>query len=188
MSEGQFAENFTKVKTSGVGMELLKKCRLITGRNSDGDSFHVKHEKGENQFRLYFVDSPESEYKEYGGGENNGERLDEQAEYFGGMSRDAVASVGMDAKAFVLGLLKKGDFQVLTKWEDVMRPGREYCLVIVNWEGRLVYLHEVLVAQGLVRVHTRGADLPGCRGWRQQKDYLKAWEKEVKKAGIGAWG
>jgi endonuclease YncB( thermonuclease family) len=80
LPEGQFAEKFTKVKTSGAGLEHLKKCRLITGRNSDGDSFHVKHEKGENQFRLYFVDAPESEYKEYGGGENNSERLNEQAE------------------------------------------------------------------------------------------------------------
>ena len=188
LSEGQFAEKFTKVKTSGAGLEHLKKCRLITGRNSDGDSFHVKHEKGENQFRLYFVDAPESEYKEYGRGENNGERLDEQAEYFGGMSRDAIASVGKDAKAFVLGILKEGDFQVLTKWEDVVRPGREYCFVIVKWEGRDVYLHELLVGQGLARMKTRGADLPGGRGWRQQREYLEKWEKDVKKNGIGAWG
>lgn len=187
-AEGQFEEKFTPVKTSGAGLELLENCRLITGRNSDGDSFHVKHEKGENQFRLYFVDTPESEYKEYGRGENNGERLDEQGEYFNGMDRDDVTKVGKDAKAFVLNLLKEQEFKVLTKWEDVVRPGREYCFVIVNWEGREVFLHELLVAQGLVRVHTRGADLPGGRGWRQQREYLEKWEKEVAKAGVGAWG
>ena len=32
----------------------LKECRLITGRNGDGDSFHVKHEQGETEFRLYY--------------------------------------------------------------------------------------------------------------------------------------
>lgn len=188
MSEGQFADKFTAVKTSGAGLELLEDCRLITGRNSDGDSFHVKHAKGENQFRLYFVDAPESEYKEYGGGENNGKRLDDQGEYFNGLDRKATAAVGKDARAFVLGLLKGGEFKVLTKWEDVVRPGREYCFVIVNWEGREVYLHELLVAQGLVRVHTRGADLPQGRGWKQQRKYLEDWEVSVKKAGIGAWG
>ena len=188
MEEGLFAEKFTPVKTRGAGLELLEGCRLITGRNSDGDSFHVKHEKGENQFRLYFVDTPESEYKEYGGGENNGDRLDEQGKYFNGMGRDDVAKVGKDAKAFVLNLLKEERFKILTKWEDVVRPGREYCFVMLNWEGREIYLHELLVAQGLGRVHTWGADLPEGRGWRQQREYLEKWEKEVARAGIGAWG
>ncbi|MDB4562931.1 hypothetical protein N9113_04845 [Akkermansiaceae bacterium] len=80
---GLFSDKFTSVKTSGAGLELLSKCRLITGRNGDGDSFHVKHEKGETEFRLYFVDTPESQYKTYGGGESNGKRLDQQAAYFG---------------------------------------------------------------------------------------------------------
>lgn len=187
ISEGQFANKFTKVRTSGAGLELLENCKLITGRNSDGDSFHVKHAKGENQFRLYFVDTPESEYKEYGGGESNGKRLDEQGEYFNGLDRKGTTMIGKDAKAFVLTLLKKEEFKVLTKWEDVVRPGREYCFVIVKWEGREIYLHELLVAQGLVRVHTRGADLPGGRGWKQQREYLEKWEKEVASEGIGAW-
>ncbi len=164
MAEGQFAEKFTKVKTSGAGLELLEGCRLITGRNSDGDSFHVKHSKGENQFRLYFVDTPENGYKEYGGGENNGKRLDDQGKYFNGLDRDETAEVGKDAKAFVLGLLKKEKFKVLTKWEDVVRPGREYCFVIVNWEGREVYLHELLVAQGLVSCLLYTSPSPRDRG------------------------
>ncbi len=185
---GAFSGKFTPVKTSGAGLELLSKCRLISGRNSDGDSFHVKHEKGENQFRLYFVDTPESEYKEYRGGDNNGKRLDQQAEYFGGLSRDQVTKVGLEGKAFTLGLLKKKPFKVLTKWEDVVRPGREYCFVIVEWEGREVYLHELLVAHGLVRVHTKGTDMPQGKGWRAQRKYLESWEKEVKAQGIGAWG
>jgi endonuclease YncB( thermonuclease family) len=188
MEEGQFLDKFTPVKMSGAGLELIENCKLIKGRNSDGDSFHVKHAKGENEFRLYFVDTPESEYKTYGGGENNGERLDEQGEYFGGLDRDGITAVGVEGKSFVLNLLSKKPFKVLTKWEDVVRPGREYCFVIVEWEGREVYLHELLVAQGLVRLHTRGADLPGGRGWKQQREYLEKWEKDVKKAGIGAWG
>ena len=187
--EGQFSEKYSPVNYRGAGLELLENCKLITGRNSDGDSFHVVHARGENEFRLYFVDTPESEYKEYGGSENNGKRIDDQGKYFGGLDREKTTQIGKDAKAFVLTLLKKEPFKVLTKWEDVVRPGREYCFVIVNWEGREVYLHELLVAQGLVRSQTtRGADLPGGRGWREQKAYLLKWEKEVKAAGIGAWG
>lgn len=100
-----------------------------------------------------------------------------------------MAKVGKDAKAFVLNLLKTEHFEVLTKWQNVYRDKlRKHCFVILNWEGREVYLHELLVAQGLARIHTYGADLPGGRGWKQQREYLGKWEEEVKKAGIGDWG
>ncbi len=186
--EGAFSAKFTPVETSGAGLELLSKCKLITGRNNDGDSFHVKHEKGQTEFRLYFVDTPESEYKTYGGGEDNGKRLDQQAAYFGMSSRDEITKVGKEGKVFTKNILLKGDFKILTKWEDVVRPGRSYCLVIVEWEGKEVYLHELLVTQGLVRVHTDGCDLPQGRNKREQRKYLEKWEKDVKAKGIGAWG
>jgi hypothetical protein len=32
--------------TTGKPYVILTECRLITGRNSDGDSFHIQHEKG----------------------------------------------------------------------------------------------------------------------------------------------
>ncbi|MGE9266758.1 MAG: thermonuclease family protein [Verrucomicrobiales bacterium] len=170
------------------GWEELTNCRLITGRNSDGDSFHVRHAGGEAEFRLYYVDTPESAYKTYRGGENNGERLAEQGAYFGGLDRDDTTTVGKAAKSFVLDLLAERPFTVRTKWENVYGPERKYALVVVQWEGREVYLHELLVAKGLGRIHTRGADLPSGRGWRAQKDYLKDWEAEARSAGLGAWG
>ena len=109
--------DFTVVQTEGADLEFLSECRLIEVRNSDGDSFHVKHEKGETEFLLYFVDAPETAYRTYRNGGNNGKRLDEQAGEFVGVSREEVVEIGKEAKAFVLGILKKGDFKVLTKWE-----------------------------------------------------------------------
>jgi len=69
-----------------------------------------------------------------------------------------------------------------------VRPGREYCLVIVEWEGKEVYLHELMVAHGLVRIHTQGVDMPGGKRRRKQEAFLKSWEKDVKSAGLGGWG
>lgn len=178
---------FTPVQKSGAGMELLEGCRLISGRNSDGDSFHVRHPKGETEFRLYFVDTPESAYKEYGGGENNGKRLREQGEAFGGLSQEDTTTVGRTAKKFVQKLLKQGDFAVLTKWENVYGPDRKYALVVVNWQGEEVYLHELLVAQGLGRIHTRGADLPGGRSWKEQKTFLRGFEQAARDEKLGGW-
>ena len=181
-------ESFTKVETQGQGWTYLKDCRFVTGRNSDGDSFHVKHEQGETEFRLYFVDTPESQYKTYGGGESNGKRIAEQGEYFGGLDQDQTTTVGKAGKNLVKKLLSKNDFEVLTKWEDVYGPDRKYCLVVVPYEGKKVYLHELLVGSGLARIHTRGADLPKGRGYRDQKTYLKAMERAAREKKVGAWG
>ena len=180
--------DFTKVALSGQGWELLSDCQLITGRNSDGDSFHVKHEKGETEFRLYFVDAPESSYKTYGGGENNGKRLAEQGQYFGGLDQSNTTKVGSSAKALVKKALTKKDFKILTKWEDVYGPDRKYCLAVVNWEGQDLYLHELIVAQGLGRIHTRGADLPDGRRYQDQKKHLKSLEQAASEKKVGAWG
>lgn len=177
MSPG--AGKFSEVATAGGDFELLEKGRLIEGRNSDGDSFHVKHEKGETEFRLYFVDAPESAYRTYRGGDNNGKRLDDQGKDFGGLSREETVAIGKKAKEFVLGILREGDFKVLTKWEEVFGPKRSYALVIVPWEGREVYLHELLVFRGLARVHTKGTDLPGGRAREAQEGLLEKWEKEL---------
>lgn len=180
--------DFTPVQFSGSGWTHLKKCRFISGRNSDGDSFHVKHEEGETEFRLYFVDTPESQYKTYRGGESNGQRIAEQGDYFGGLNQASTTTVGQAGKALVKKILSKNDFQVLTKWEDVYGPDRQYCLVVVPWEGQQVYLHELLVASGLARIHTRGADLPKGRSYREQKSSLKTLESTARSKKIGAWG
>lgn len=180
--------DFTPVKFEGQGWSHLRNCRFITGRNSDGDSFHVKHEQGETEFRLYFVDTPESQFKTYRDGNNNGDRIAEQGRYFDGLSQDQTTTVGKAGKAFVKKLLSQNDFQVLTKWEDVYGPDRKYCLVVVPWEGKQVYLHELLVGKGLARIHTRGADLPQGRDYRAQKGYLQALEKTARDKKVGAWG
>jgi|GEM_PF-3569302 len=53
--------------TTGKPYVFLTECRLITLRNSDGDIFHIQHKKGENEFRLHFVDAPESRSHECNG-------------------------------------------------------------------------------------------------------------------------
>jgi len=179
---GEILKKLSPART-GKPYDLLTECHLITGRNSDGDSFHIRHERGENEFRLYFVDAPESRSHRH-----NGERIAEQGKEMGGLNQEETIKIGQEAKAFTLQLLKEGNFKVMTKWEDVVRPGREYCFVIVEWEGRECYLHELLLAHGLAREHTRGADLPDGRGWRAQKAYLQKWEKEVAANKLGAWG
>lgn len=180
-------DSFSPVHRSGSGWERLADCSLITGRNSDGDSFHIRHAQGESEFRIYFADAPESQYRTYRGGADNGERLAEQGAAMGGLTREETTRVGTAAKELVLNLLRNNEFEILTKWEDVYGPDRQYCLAIVEWEGREVYLHELLMAQGLARLKTRGADLPQGRDFRSQRKYLSTLERLARDQKAGAW-
>ena len=63
------------------GYEEFTGCRLENHRQNDGDSFHVRLPDGRvEQFRLYYVDAPESAFRRYASGENNHRRIGEQAD------------------------------------------------------------------------------------------------------------
>lgn len=180
--------DLTEAKLTSKEFDILKNCSLVNHRNNDGDSFHVRHGKKETEFRLYFVDTAESKFKNYEGGEDNGDRIREQGAYFGGLEMQVTIEMGRVAKSFVLDLLSKEHFTVVTKWEDVFTPERKYCYVIVKWEGKDVYLHELLVAKGLARIKTLGAALPDQTTLYHHKQKLLKIEQQAKTAKRGAWG
>ena len=70
--------------------QTLRDCRLIPNEWNDGDSFHVIHHGQEYIFRLYFVDTPESE-------DSLRERVAEQAKHFGITPTQSVQA-GISAK------------------------------------------------------------------------------------------
>ena len=184
LGEGEVKE----ARITSKEFEVLDGCALKSHRNNDGDSFHVSHGGKNYEFRLYFVDTAESKYKTYPGGDNNGKRIREQGEYFGGLSQDETTALGTDAKKFVLKLLEKENFTVVTKWENVYGPERKYAFVMVDWQGKDVWLHELLVAQGLVRIHTKPYTLPDNTSASEQKKKLKELEALAKKEKRGGWG
>lgn len=177
------AIDFTVPRVTSSKWDLLEDCHLVYHRNNDGDSFHVEDGGGKKtEFRLYFVDTPESRLHQY-----NGERLDEQADYFY-TDRELVIEVGKAAKKFVLDLLGKQSFRVVTQWENVYGPERKYCYVLVQWEGEEVYLHELLVAKGLVRIHTKPMMLPDGTSSNRQRKRLFQMQDDARSQRIGAWG
>ena len=182
------SSELTEVQFISEEFEILRNCQLINHRNNDGDSFHVKHGQKETEFRLYFVDTAESQFKKYRDGNDNGKRIREQGQYFGGLDMQVTTELGKIAKSFVTDLLASQYFTVVTKWEDVYTPARKYCYVIVKWEDKDVYLHELLVAKGLVRIKTRGAGLPDKTNFYDQKKKLIKMEEQAKNAQQGAWG
>ena len=82
--------------------QTLAGCRLVEYWANDGNSFRVHWNGGELTVRLYFCDTPESDFRFR-------ERTKAQAAYFG-ITEEQAVEVGKMAKAFTRDALK-GSFQ-----------------------------------------------------------------------------
>jgi endonuclease YncB( thermonuclease family) len=183
---GQGLNDVSELKVKG-DYEVLNGCSLTKNRRNDGDSFFVKHPKGETEFRLYYVDAPESRYREYANGDTNGKRIHAQGTYFGGLDRETTTDLGAKGKRFVADLLGSRPFSVITRWENVFSPERRYAFVIVEHHGKQVFLHEILIEMGYARIHTKPATMPDGGNIKLQLKKLRLLEKSAKNAKLGGW-
>lgn len=170
------------------GYEVYRNCTLDSERHNDGDSFQVKLPDGRSEvFRLYFVDTPESEFKNYGRGETNHERIGQQAQYFGITPEQAV-QIGQRGKHFTLDLLAKRPFTLYTRWDSPYDDQRYHAFIEVQENGRDRSLDELLAEQGLCRIFTKGDATPDGTSVSKRKDQLHAIEKLARDRRLGAWG
>ena len=162
-------------------------CRVIPNASNDGDSFHVKPTNIKTKsylFRLYFVDTPESET-------SLPERLQVQAEYFGIANPTDVVKVGKAAVKFTEKFLEDGNFTVYSRLSDALGRSdkdRDYAMVL-NAAGQ--DLGTELVRNGLARVYGSGTDLGELEPYNRTEDAwwrrLRQTELEAKKEKRGAW-
>jgi endonuclease YncB( thermonuclease family) len=170
------------------GWTVHQGCRLAQHQHNDGDSFWVTHPDGtKREYRLYFVDTPESQFKRYRDGKTNAARIAEQAGYFKGISPEKAVEIGAEAKRFTLSLLRDTPFTVMTRNEAVFDSARHYAHIEINHEAKRQRLDEMLVQRGLARIHTKGADAPDGTTLDQQRQKLRSLEAQAKQQKIGAW-
>lgn len=171
---------------TSFGFEKFEGCQLVTHRQNDGDSFRVRLPDGRvEQFRLYFVDAPESDFRTYKGGRDNHDRIRDQAKALGLPDPAAAVEVGKAAKTRTLALLDSAPFTIHTRWDDPFGDRRYHAFVSPS---RGPWLHETLVRDGLVRIHTKGSDLPDGTRQKEQLKKLRSLEEEARRGGRGAWG
>lgn len=147
--------------------QTLKNCRLLPNESNDGDSFHVRHDGKEYIFRLYFVDTPESEMQVP-------DRVRDQGAYFG-TSEAGVLNVGRYSKQVTAQILSE-PFWVLTRFQDARGRsalGRSYAFVMTSDRDDLA---ETLVGAGLARSYGAVAAPPGqdVSSLRAKYDALEA--------------
>ena len=122
----------------------LKDCRLLENPSNDGDSFHVMHNGEEYLFRLYHVDTPESEIDSA-----VADRVAVQAEHFG-LTQEESLRGGEKAKEFTKKALSK-PFSVVTRWQKALgrsKLQRYYAIILVDGKNDLA---ELLIRAGMAR-------------------------------------
>jgi endonuclease YncB( thermonuclease family) len=176
------------VNLTATTYQIWNNCTLLEHRGNDGDSFHIRAPHGREEIRLYFVDAPESAARTYGNGDTNHKRIAQQGAAMGGLDQHETTQVGVAAQAFVKKLLTGKSFTIVTSGERVYNSHRKYAFVIVDWQGQPRYLHELLVAYGLGRIHTKPMTLPDNTAASRQKQHLYQLEKHARQNRYGAWG
>jgi DNA uptake protein ComE-like DNA-binding protein len=166
--------------TDGKGREdwmTFNDCQLVPDPANDGDSFHVRVKDKEYIFRLYLVDSPETDAADP-------QRLIEQGKHFG-MTVPQVIELGEMAKSFVRNKLAE-PFTVVTRMANAMgrsKTERFYAFVQTK-DGDL---GEQLVVHGLARIHGRSAKPPGISTSAEESEKLRQLENEAKQHKLGGW-
>lgn len=169
----------TSVETEAAKRwRIYENCTLIENPANDGDSFHVQVNKRKYLFRLYWVDTPETD-------NSVPERVAEQAAYFGITPQETIA-IGKQAKKFAENFMKDG-FTVHTKFADAMgRSAKDRDYAIIEKDGQ--FLHIELVRAGLARIHgfqeINEELMPSPATMRMR---VKGAETEAKKEKRGAW-
>ena len=155
----------------------LENCQLIENASNDGDSFHIRTNGTEYLVRLYLVDAPETKSTEP-------ERLIEQAGYFG-ISVPQVIEIGAKAKTFVQTKLTE-PFTVVTKMASGLGRSniQRFYGFVQTKDGDI---GELLVANGLARIHGTRAAPPGAKNATDEIQKLQDLEQQAKQAKRGGW-
>lgn len=185
--EGDGGPSLSSVRLSSNRYQVWENCIMLENRGNDGDSFHIRAPHGREEIRLYYVDAPESAARSYRDGNTNHQRIAQQGAAMGGLNQSETTELGVAAKVFVKDLLKGKSFTVVTVGERVYNSHRKYAFVIVDWKGQLRYLHELLVAHGLARIHTKPKTMPDDTSANRQKQNLRKLEIYAKNMRHGAW-
>jgi endonuclease YncB( thermonuclease family) len=129
-------------------------------------------------FRLYFVDAPETD-------DSFPVRVGEQAKYLG-LTRTQTLQLGDYAKHFAKEELNR-PFTVRTCMQDALGRSRmeRFYAFVETADGDL---GELLVANGMARVHGTIATPVGLSSPEMERQKLKRLENEAKVEKVGAWG
>lgn len=162
--------------------QKLDKCKLVEHKDNDGDSFHVSHKDKEYIFRLYFVDTIESNLRYY-----NKDRIKLQGKHYGINNIELALEAAKKAKEFTYEFLSE-PFTIHTKWEEIGKEGDtiRYRAYVMKKGLSLI---EELVKNGLAQIKSGNSRTKSYRNQtiNTQVKKLYTLERRAKRSKKGAW-
>ena len=156
----------------------FENCRFVPAPYNDGDSFRVAIQDDEFVFRLYYVDTPESDSR-------FPLRNAEQARAFAITPAQSV-EMGHAAKKFVADFLSAKPFTVHTRWASALgSSGKSRYYAVIERDGQ--DLAEVLIQNGLARLHGTLVNHPSGLSGIDFIGRLRAVEEKARAGKQGAW-
>ncbi|MEY2547327.1 MAG: competence protein ComEA [Verrucomicrobiota bacterium] len=173
-----FAKSRPQNVASRSGWQTLDDCHFVANASNDGDSFHVTSKGKPYLFRLYFVDTAETDT-------SLGERIEEQAKYFGITPKQTV-EVGKVAAQFTREKLMQ-PFTVRTCFQDALGRSKmeRFYAIVQTPTGDL---GEQLIENGLARIHGASANPTGLPRANIEWQKLQQLERDAKLEKVGGWG
>ncbi|MEO7165461.1 MAG: helix-hairpin-helix domain-containing protein [Chthoniobacterales bacterium] len=156
----------------------LRNCRYLPNAANDGDSFHVQADGKEYVFRLYFVDTPETDV-------SIPARVSDQAKYFA-VTVPQTLQIGTEAERFTKQKLAR-PFTVRTCLQDA-RGRSQLPRYFAFVETESSDLGEALVANGLARVYGAASEAPSMNTPEVEWRKLQELERTAKTQKVGGWG
>jgi endonuclease YncB( thermonuclease family) len=164
---------------------ILQNCQLVENQSNDGDSFVIECStpyRGEmqNRFRLYFVDTAETDSNS----DFKRERLKEQAAYWGSDNLDFALQMGLRAEQNVKKWMR-GGFTVYTQGGYAPSMGAPRYYAMIRIQDR--WLDEMLVENGLARIYGDSTELPEGISAESHWHKLHELERAARTAGLNGW-
>lgn len=171
--------------SAGADWTVLKNCKLVENQFNDGDSFVIQSAvpyRGElqNRFRLYFVDTAETDANS----DFKRERLKEQADYWGSDRPDFALQMGLRAEQSVKKWMR-GGFIVYTQGAYAPSLGAPRYYAMVRIQNR--WLDDMLVEKGLARIYGSDTELPEGISADSHLKHLHNLERAARAEGINGW-
>jgi len=175
---GQTSLGDKEPKTEQKKYEVLKDCVFVEEEYYDGDGFCVSHNGELYIFRLYYVDSPESD-------DRHPDRIREQGKDFN-LNQDQILKAGDKAKKFAGEYLKGAKLTIHTKWKDAKGSSKMKRYFAFVRKDRDDYA-ETLVENGWARVFGEADKTPEGKSEEATWGKLQQLERKAKSQKKGAW-
>lgn len=159
-------------------------CQLEGIDDWSANAIKIRHQGRVYHFRLYFVQTPESELRD-----SSQAILRAQTEYFGDPPLSKLLEHGKAADQFIRQILTERPFRIITRFEPERGTKSLYAFIQVDTEDNIrKYLSAILVREGLASITAKSSHTPFGQNALDFREHLVS-EREMaidERAGIWA--